>query len=60
MGDNPRPPLILSPDDCRAWSHALADVLCWFSGFAAARPNADLPPGINLLRDANIKLKGHF
>lgn len=40
------------------FSYAIADVLCWLSGFrAGSRGEVDLPPGWDALRDLNIKLK---
>ena len=56
----PPPSLVLSSAECREISIRLADVLCWLSGFSAAKPKALLPPGISGLREFNIKLKGHF
>jgi len=58
--DEPPPPATIPPAVCRCYSDALADVLCWFSGFAAARPEANLPPGLETLREMNIFLKGHY
>ncbi len=60
--DRLQPPgtLLLYPLECREWSDAIADLLCWFNGFAAGRPEAPLPPGIDALREINIKLKGYF
>lgn len=43
--------------EARLYSDALADVLCWFEGFHAAKPKAALPPGLDRLRDLNIMLK---
>lgn len=48
------------PIECRLYSDALADVLCWFNGFCAAKPDAPMPPGLDTLRTLNIKLKDHF
>lgn len=53
-------PMTLGGAEAREVSDAIADVLCWFNGFAAARPEATLPPGLPTLRDLNIKLKRTF
>lgn len=50
--------ILFTPEDARKTSDAVADVLCWFAGFSAAKPDAILPPGIDNLRDLNIALKG--
>lgn len=58
--DNPRPPtraIEIESEEARYISDALADVLCWFQGFSAAKPDADVPASLGRLRDLNIKLK---
>jgi hypothetical protein len=52
--------VILSPEECEKFSHALSDSLCWFGGFQAARGKKgyqSLPPGVDVLRSLNIQLK---
>lgn len=52
--------IILSPEQCEQFSHALSDSLCWFGGFQAARGKKgyqSLPPGVDALRSLNILLK---
>lgn len=63
MIEKPTPPnaVVLHGEDAHDVSDALADVLCWFRGFAAARAgDVELPPGIERLRELNIKLKRTF
>lgn len=50
-------PFSLGGARARRVSNALADVLCWFAGFKAGQPDAQLPPGLEELRSLNIKLK---
>lgn len=51
----------LPPKECQKISDALADVLCWFAGFkAASKEYAELPPGLNTLRNFNATLKDYF
>jgi hypothetical protein len=50
--------ITMTAAEARKMSNALADVLCWFSGFQAARRRrATLPPGIDDLRSLNLALK---
>lgn len=49
----------LTETESLAYADAIADALCWFRGFQAARPEAPLPPGIDRLRDLSIALKDH-
>jgi len=51
--------LRLPTADLRDWSHALADVLCWASGFAAANYDRGIsgPMGVEAIRSLNIKIK---
>ena len=51
----------LEREDVERFSYAIADVLCWLSGFrAASRGEVDMPPNWDALRDLNIKLKRHL
>ncbi|MFG1304197.1 hypothetical protein V5F34_08660 [Xanthobacter autotrophicus] len=51
--------LRLPTNDLRDWSYALADVLCWASGFAAANYDRGLsgPMGVEAIRTLNQKIK---
>lgn len=51
----------LSRRDAERLSYGLSDLLCWHSGFAAAREGLDLdhsPMGVGAARDLNLKIKG--
>lgn len=56
----PIDPALMTPEQARELSDALADVLCWFRGFDAAKPDAELPPGLETLREFNFRLKRRF
>lgn len=48
----------LSAEECDDYIAALADVLCWFRGFKAAKGSkVEFPPGLDRLRDLNIDIK---
>ena len=47
-------------EDARAYSDALADVLCWFLGFKAANPDTTLIPGLDRLRSLKKDLHDHI
>ncbi|MBP0484646.1 hypothetical protein [Sagittula salina] len=51
----------MTREEAEAFSHALSDVLCWMSGFCAARAGTDtaddLPFNRHKVRDLNIKIK---
>lgn len=53
--------LTLSGDEAESVSLGLSDLLCWLSGFEAARAGTDLahttPMGVWAARDINIKIK---
>lgn len=40
----------------RRYSAALADVCCWFKGFAAAKPDAELPRAWRVLMELNADI----
>ena len=55
--DSPQVTFTMSERTAKRLSHALADVLCWFSGFAAGNPDYSNPCDLDALRQFNIKTK---
>lgn len=54
--------LHMTKDAAEELSHSLSDILCWASGFEAARAGTDLahhggPMGLREARELNIQLK---
>lgn len=58
--DSPQVTFTMSERTVKSVSYALADVLCWFSGFAAGNPDYSNPCDLDALRNFKIRLRDNI